>query len=104
MVPGICSTGLPKVAYCPFQSIQKKMARTQSPIVLRNIRVARIEPHSVLYLGNCCLWLAQIHQCDAELEKRARVIRVEYYRCFQLDPRLGQPILTSAEMSHSTVR
>jgi hypothetical protein len=55
-------------------------ARTQSPITLRHIRVSRIEPHRVLYLGNCRLWSAQIHQRHAELEKRARVtIKAELF-------------------------
>src|SRR5260370_40963313 len=104
MVRRICGARLPEGVYCLSEAAQKKMARSKSPIILRHIRVARIEPHRVLQLGDCRLWLAQIHQRHAELEKRTRVVAVESYRRFQLDPRLGQSILTSAEMSHRTVR
>ena len=77
MVPGICSTGLPKVAYCPFQSIQKKMARTQSPITVGYVRVARVEPDGFLDMGDSRFRLTQPHQRLPELEYRERIIAVE---------------------------
>src|ERR1700730_8682701 len=98
----ICCTRLSQQVYGLIDMAKEKLAYTQSPIRGIDIRIVRTEPDRFLDVGDCCLWLAQIHQDEAELSKGPRV-SVERCSCLELDPGFGQSVLNATKHSHRPV-
>ena len=98
----ICCTRLSQQVYGLIDMAKEKLAYTQSPIRGIDIRIVRTEPDRFLDVGDCCLWLAQIHQDEAELSKGPRV-SVERCCCLELDPGFGQSVLNATKHSHRPV-
>src|SRR5215471_7491178 len=96
-IPRIPGTRPREQIRCQIRTAQDEMARAQRIIIMGNKWVARIELDRFLYVGDPLLWFAEISERVAELVKGTGVISVKCDRRFQLDPRFGQSILTSAE-------
>ena len=101
---GICCPRLPQEIDCLIHMAEEKMAGTQPPIRVGDIRVVWIEPDGFFYVGDRRLWLAQKHHRQTKLMKGSGVIVVEADRCLVLDPRFGQSVLKSAEDPQREVR
>ena len=105
----ICCPRLRQEVYCLIQMAEEKMTGTQSPIGISDIRVVGIEPDGLFEVRDCRLWLAQKHQRQTKLMKRAAIVVVEGYRCLVFDSRFSQSVLKSAEdpqreMRHRALR